>query len=155
MTKTRTIWTTITLACAAALSVATLAAQDPAPQGRGRGGRGGMGPGGPMPMLRELDLTDTQREQVRGILEQQRPDENAMRKVGELHQALTAAVFADAPDTAKIEQLKAEIGQAEAAALAQRVDLELRIASILTPEQRQKARELPAGGGRGRGGPGR
>jgi periplasmic protein CpxP/Spy len=153
MTKTRTIWTTIAVACATALSVGTLAAQDPA-QGRGRGGRGGPG-GGPLPILRQLDLTDAQREQVRAILEQQRPDDNAMRKVGELHEALTAAVFADAPDTAKIEQLKAEIGQAEAAALAQRVDLELRIASILTPEQRQKARELPPGAGRGRGGPGR
>jgi Spy/CpxP family protein refolding chaperone len=58
--------------------------------------------------------------------------------------------MADTPDTAKIEQLKASINEAEAAALNERVDLQLRIAQVLSPEQRQKAREVPAGpNGRG------
>ena len=67
-----------------------------------------------------------------------------------LERDLNTAVMADSPDTAKIEQLKTAILEAQTAALNERVDLELRIAQILTPEQRQKAREMPAGP-RGRG----
>jgi Spy/CpxP family protein refolding chaperone len=106
-----------------------------------------MGPGGgpgPLPMLQRLDLTDAQKEQVKGILSE-RSGHNAGQTLGRLHQDLTAAVMADVPDTAKIEQLKASINEAEAAALNERVDLQLRIAQILTPEQRLKAREAPAG----------
>ena len=66
--------------------------------------------------------------------------------------------MADQPDPAKIEQLKSSISEAQTAALNDRVDLQLRIAQILTPEQRQKARELPAGRAAGgsdeKGGPG-
>jgi Spy/CpxP family protein refolding chaperone len=95
-------------------------------------------------MLQRLDLTDAQKEQVKGILSE-RSGHNAGQTLGRLHQDLTAAVMADVPDTAKIEQLKASINEAEAAALNERVDLQLRIAQILTPEQRLKAREAPAG----------
>ncbi len=63
-------------------------------------------------------------------------------KLMELQRASSAAVFADAPDAAQIDQLRASIAEAEAAALATRVDLQLKIAQILTPEQRQRAREL-------------
>jgi Spy/CpxP family protein refolding chaperone len=106
------------------------------------------GPGpdmaGPLPMLRNLDLTDAQKEQVRAVLAE-RSGRNNAQTLGQLHRDLQAAVMADTPDTAKIEQLKASINEAEAAALTERVDLQLRIAQILTPDQRQKAREIPAG----------
>ena len=59
--------------------------------------------------------------------------------------------MADVPDAGKIDEIKTAIGAAEASALNRRVDLQLKIAQILTPEQRQKAREMPAW----RGGPGR
>jgi Spy/CpxP family protein refolding chaperone len=95
-------------------------------------------------MLHRLDLTDAQKEQVRAILAE-RSGQNAAQTLGRLHRDLQAAVMADAPDTAKIEQLKASINEAETAALNERVDLQLRIAQVLTPEQRQKAREAPAG----------
>jgi Spy/CpxP family protein refolding chaperone len=100
-------------------------------------------------MLQRLDLTDGQKEQVRAILSEH-SGQNAGQTLGKLHQDLMAAVMSDTPDTAKIEQLKTSINEAEATALNERVDLELRIAQILTPEQRQKAREVPAGP-RGRG----
>ena len=106
-----------------------------------------MGPGGgpgPLPMLQRLGLTDAQKEQVKGILSE-RSGQNAGQTLAKLHQDLTAAVMADVPDTARIEQLKTSINEAEAAALNERVDLQLRIAQILTPEQRQMAREAPAG----------
>ena len=101
-----------------------------------------------------MNLTDDQKAQVKTLLEEERAQTDAQspgRKLMELQRALAAAVFADAPDAAQIDQLRASIAEAEAAALAKRVDLQLRIAQILTPEQRQRARELsdrPAGQGR-------
>ena len=94
-------------------------------------------------MLQRLGLTDGQKEQVKGILSE-RSGQSAGQTIAKLHQDLTAAVMADVPDTARIEQLKTSINEAEAAALNERVDLQLRIAQILTPEQRQQAREAPA-----------
>jgi len=103
-------------------------------------------------MLQQLNLSDAQRDQIHAIMEERRPDEATGRKMGDLRHQLTVAIFADTPDTAQIEQLKASIAEAEATALAARVDTELRIAQVLSPEQRQKARELPPPGpGRARG----
>ena len=137
----RTVFAVSALVVVAVLAVATLSAQ-----GQARGGRG-LGPGrgsGPLPMLQRLDLTAAQKEQVHAILGE-RTGQDARQSLGKLHQELTAAVMADTPDASKIEQLKASINEAEAASLNERVDLQVRIAQILTPEQRQKARELPAG----------
>jgi protein CpxP len=151
--KSRTFVVVFTLLVVAALA-STLIAQAPGGRGpRGMGpGRGGPGPGGPgmMPLLERLDLTDAQREQIKALA-----DERAAKRpepsLPSLERDLTAAVMADSPDTAKIEGLKTAIVEAQTAALNERVDLQLRIAQILTPEQRQLAREAPAGGrGRGR-----
>src|SRR4051812_970709 len=146
---TRTTLVVLTLLAVAVLA-STLAAQAPGERGpRGNGpGRGGPGPA---PMLRSLDLTDAQKEQVKALTAE-RAQQGAGRTLAGLERDLTAAVMADSPDTAKIEQLKTSILEAQTAALNERVDLQLRIAQILTPEQRQQARELPAGPrGRGRG----
>jgi Spy/CpxP family protein refolding chaperone len=116
---------------------------------QGQRGQRGIGPGrgfGPLPMLHRLSLTDAQKEQVRTILAG-RSEQRTGETLGKLHQDLMAAVMADTPDTARIEQLKTSINEAQTAALNERVDLQLRIAQILTPEQRQKARDLPAGPG--------
>jgi protein CpxP len=151
----RILWTAIAGVAAVVITAAGIratAAQDPAtaPQQR-EFGRGGRGPG-PLPMLQQLNLTDAQRDQIHSIMGARRSDQEAGRKLGDLQHQLTVAIFADTPDLAQIEQLKASIGEAEAAALAERIDTQLKIAQVLTPEQRQKARELPAPGpGRGRG----
>jgi periplasmic protein CpxP/Spy len=146
--KSRIFWSTLTVTLATIVAIASLSAQD---QG-GWPQRGG-GPGfGPLAALRQLDLTDAQRQQIQALVQERRTDDSAMRELGDLHRDLNAAIFADAPDTAKIEQLKASVNEAEAAALVERVDLQLKIAQILTPEQRAKARDLPPGPrGRGRG----
>ena len=146
--RSRAVFAMSAFLAVAVLAAATISAQAPGPGGQGRGGRG-MGPG-TLPMLQRLDLTDAQKEQVRAIMTEN-AGQNAFRTLGQLERDLTAAVMADVPDTAKIEQLKTSIAEAESAALNERVDLQLRIAQILTPEQRQKARELPPGGPRGRG----
>jgi Spy/CpxP family protein refolding chaperone len=143
----RTLSAIAATAIVLALGISTAVAQGPGGrgpgQGRGFGGPGRGGPGGPFPMLRQLNLTDTQREQVKALVEEQRKqnDGAAIKKVGELHRALQSAIFADAPDNGQIDQLRASIAEADAAALAARVDLQLKIAQILTPEQRQRARE--------------
>jgi Spy/CpxP family protein refolding chaperone len=82
--------------------------------------------------------------------------------MAELQKQLHLALLADTVDTAKLEQLKQSIAAAEATALAHRIDVQTRIAQVLTPEQRATARqnvekmERPFGRpGRGGGGPGR
>lgn len=149
MTK-RTLSTIAATAIVLAVGISTAVAQGPGGRGPGQGrgfggpGRGGPGgPGGPFPVLRQLNLTDAQRDQVKALVEEQQKqnDGSAVRKVGELQRALQAAIFADAPDNGQIDQLRASIAEAEAAALASRIDLQIKIAQILTPEQRQQARE--------------
>jgi Spy/CpxP family protein refolding chaperone len=127
----------------AVVAAAAVSAQGPGPGPGGRGIGPGRGPG-PLPMLQRLDLTDAQKEQVRALVAE-RPAAEARRTLDSLHRDLMNAILADSPDTAKIEQLKTSIADAESSALTTEVDLQLRIAQILTPEQRQKARELPAG----------
>lgn len=153
----RTLWTSLAAVVVAAVTLVTLSAQTAArperPQRPGQD-RGFLGGRGPAPMLTHLNLSDAQREQVRAIVAEARQGDDApMRKVAELRRELHAAVFADSPDQAKIDQLTTGITQAEADALSRRIEVELKIAQVLTPEQRAKARELP--GGRGGRGPGR
>ena len=112
----------VALAVASLVTIPVVAQQGP-PM---RGGRGGFGPGGPgpMPMLRDLDLTDAQREQIRAISEAQRdkgPGPGA--KLAELQKSLQLAILADAPDQQKLEELKASIAAANAEELAFRIDL--------------------------------
>jgi Spy/CpxP family protein refolding chaperone len=146
----KTVWAAIAvLAMAALIPLAAYGTQEtrqqPQEQGRGRGfGPGPGGPGGPgaMRVLQRLDLTETQREQVKAILDERRDERPA--HMMQLQQQLQAAIFADTVDLAKIEALKGQIASAEAALLSARIDTETRIAQLLTPEQRAKARELVA-----------
>ncbi len=136
------------LVIAAAASVSVIAQP---PQGFGRGPGRGMGPGGPGPfgMLQRLDLTEEQRTQIRAIVDERKdvaPDQSLMDLQKQLHEA----IFADTPDKTVIGNLTKAISAAHAAALQDHVALQVRIAQILTPEQRQQAREFQ---GR-RGGPG-
>lgn len=143
----RTLWMTISAVALAAIVTIPLMAQPPQGRGMGRGmgmgpGRGGPGgPGGPGPMafLRGVDLTDAQREQIRAIMGEHR--ENAPgQRMHELEQQLQLAILADTPDT-RIEGLKSAIAAASAEQLAMRIEVESKVAQILTPAQRAQARE--------------
>ena len=154
----RTIWAGAFAALIAIAISAPLVAQPPQGPGRGAGraGFGGpMGPGGPglgLSILRSLNLTDAQREQVRALTEERRAQAPG-RQGAELQRQLELAIFADTPDQQKIEELKTAIAATHQAELAARIDLETRVAQVLTPEQRVQARERLEKGGppRGRG----
>lgn len=139
----RVIWSSIAaIVVAAAVAIPVIA--QPPQGGGGRGfGRGGPGaPGAAVPMLRGLNLTDAQREQIRALTEARRAQgDDPRRKVADLERQLQVAVFADTPDPQKIGDLKNAIAAASAEAVTARVELQSHIAEILTPEQRAQARE--------------
>jgi len=140
----RSMWTAVAaLLLAAAVAIPVIAQP---PQG-GRGPGRGPGMGG---MLRGLNLTDAQKEQIRTLTEQRRTGEDPRRNLMDLERQLQTAVLADTPDQQRIDELKGSIATASAQALAARIELESRIAQILTPEQRAQAREAVGKGPGGR-----
>jgi Spy/CpxP family protein refolding chaperone len=123
---------------------------------QGRGGRGPGGPGGPggpniMAMVRQLDLSDAQKEQLKGILEDRREAGDPAKTGREAEQKLSQAIFGETAHAAALETAKAAIAAAHAAELERRVETMQKVAQILTPAQRQQLLTLrPEGRGRGR-----
>ena len=139
------------VALATGVGLATVAAREQGPNGS-RGMMGRRGPGGPgghdgpiaLP-LRDLALTDTQREQVRTTVAAHKAEFDAVR--GRMHTARTAlqdAVTADAFDEAGVRQKSVDMAAAEADAAVLRAKVHSEVWALLTPEQQQKARELKA-----------
>lgn len=152
---------TVAAALALTLGALPLMAQAPAAGGSGQrmGGPGrgrGAGPAmGILPGLGQVDLSDSQREQLRAVMEQERQAGNPAEKLRQAEATLHAAVLADAPDPQAIEAAKAALGSAQAAELDHRVELMQKVAQILTPAQKQQlAQWQPPAGGRRGGGPG-
>ena len=132
-----TLWSTAAALVIAGAVAIPVVAQPPQ---RGSGFPGG-GRGGGFPILRQLNLSDAQREQIRSITEAQRGNPGSPHgKLADLHKQLHLAVLADTPDTQKIEELKTSIAAASAEALTARIDVQTRISQVLTPEQREQAR---------------
>jgi protein CpxP len=106
-------------------------------RGRGFGHRPGL------ELLRGLDLTDQQRQQVRTIMENHKSDFQQVRqKIRAAMEAQHAAANATPADEATIRAKAAEIGAAEGdlAVLMTRVRAE--VFQILTPDQQAKAQQL-------------
>lgn len=100
----------------------------------------------------QLNLTDDQKAQMKAIHEQERQQAGAtMKDLMQAHQDLRAQVFADNPDAAQIAALEAKINALQKDQLAARVDMDGKIAAILTPEQRKIMATMPPPG-RGWGG---
>jgi protein CpxP len=149
------------LGLVAAITAGALAAQGPGPRrgGRGFGGPGGpgfgigpgFGPGGPrgggdlLRGLRDLNITDQQREQIRTITEQHRAEFQQLGERGRTaHEALRQALDAETVDEGAIRERHAAVAAVEAdtAVLGARVRAE--VFQVLTPEQQQKTRDLKA-----------
>lgn len=139
-------------ATAAALPFAAQA-MDGGPHCDGHGTRFGMRGGmdhfeGGMrmpPFIRELKLTEAQRDQIFKIMHEQAP---AMReKAKEAHKARTdlrALTFSGNYDEAKVKALADTEAQAMAAMTQMRAAGANQIYQLLTPEQRKKADEMKA-----------
>ena len=143
------------VAAALAMSLGALPALAQGP-GQRMGGPGRGGPGGPgfgpgfMPMLQQLDLTDQQRDQIRSLMQANRPTGDP----GQLRDAelkLHAAILGDNPDQQAIDAAKAAINTAHAAELDHQIEMLAKVAQILTPDQRQQLLKLQSEGPRGRG----
>lgn len=122
-------------------------------QGRGRGPGGPGGPGGPniMMMVRQLDLSDAQKEQLKEILDDRREAGDPGKVGREAEQKLNQAIFGETADAAALESARAAIAAAHAAELERRVETMQKVAQILTPAQRQQLLTFrPEGRGRGR-----
>jgi Spy/CpxP family protein refolding chaperone len=130
--------------------------QPPPPfSGRGTGpGRGGpMGPGGRMglggplgllPMLgRQLQLTDAQRQQVKGIADSHRDEWKALAdRARPAHDALNAAVTAGAVDEALVRQKAADLAAVEADMAVGRAHAFAEVFQILTDDQKARLKTI-------------
>jgi Spy/CpxP family protein refolding chaperone len=106
---------------------------------------------GIFPGLNQVGLSDQQREQVRGIMEQERQSGEPGGRLRDAEEGLHTALLADTPDPQAIQTAKAALIAAQGAELDHRVELMQKIAAILTPAQRQQLAQMqpPAGGRRG------
>jgi protein CpxP len=143
-----------TLAAAGLLvaGAAVVSAQQGPPMGP-PDGRPGWGQramrGGPLARLgvamRQLDLTEEQRVQVKAIMESHRAEMKALgERRWELRKAVEAAISADTVDPAAIRNAHTELAQAMADGAVLRATIRHEVMQILTPEQKAKAAELKA-----------
>lgn len=132
---------------AAVLSFMGLAAVGMAGEGRGfgggregwhGGGRHGFGMG-----MRELNLTDDQKAQLKQVHEQQR---EAMRPLMEQHKALRdqieQALSSGKPDATRIGQLEIQLFNLRGQFRAQREKMQAAFENVLTAEQKAQFEKL-------------
>src|SRR6476469_3628988 len=93
-------------------------------QGPGRRGHGGFGE------LRGIDLTDAQKQQIKSILDSNKPDESTMSQMRTLMEAKRNGTITD-DQQAQLKALR-EQGQAK------RESIHQQILAVLTAEQRQQ-----------------
>ncbi len=138
----RTQLTAVTLIAGIVLSSAALAGRGP--EGPGRGPHGGPHGGPFMHELRDLDLSDAQREQIKGFFDARREQNKASFKAArDLHRSFELAT----PGTAEYRTLTAQMADASAAEARERTlemaELRTQIYGVLTDAQRKElAQEL-------------
>lgn len=97
---------------------------------------------GEMRGFRGLDLTEAQREQVRGIFKEQAPAlRERMNIVRNAHQELRAASLQPNFDSARVRELADNAARAMADAAVLRAEAMSKVVALLTPEQRSKLEE--------------
>jgi Spy/CpxP family protein refolding chaperone len=137
-TEARNLRTAALGTLAAVLTAGTLAAQPRRPgPGRPQGAR--------LNLMQGLQLTGEQRQAIRALLDERRASaDSETAHTRDLRQQLKSAIFADAPDPDAIEQIQQNLAETQRTALARRVDLQQKIAQILTPAQRRQVQHSPA-----------
>ena len=117
------------------------------PGGRfgGPGGFGRGGFGGPLAMLRQLDLTEDQRAQVKQVMDSHRAELQAIgEKLRAAHKAQQDAVTAAQFDEQAVRTQAAELATLTADAAVLQAKVHSEVFAVLTPEQQAKAAELKA-----------
>lgn len=110
----------------------------------GRGGRG-MGPGRPGLALAELNLTEAQREQVRGIRERNREQTQALtQRFSEVAEKQRQAIETIPVNEGLITSATQDLAQAQVEMAIQEARLNAEVWSVLTPEQQAQATKLRA-----------
>lgn len=143
MMRRAVIAAVVAVAVAAGVAVGAQGPGGPGPRGP-RGGPLGGGPGGPLPVdiLRGLDLSDAQREQVRSIADGQREAlQQIATRLREAHQGLRAAVEADTVDEAAIRSASGNVAAAMADEAVLRARIRTQVFEVLTAEQQQTVKE--------------
>lgn len=139
----------VALAAAAltVFSIANVAARQEPP-----GRPFGRGMHSPMP-FGQLNLSADQKTRVEAIFEKHREaDQPLFEQLRTANESLRSAIFGSAsPEAGQIEDLTNQIAELEAKALRARIATQVELASVLTPEQRQKMLEMrpPTAGRRG------
>jgi protein CpxP len=94
-------------------------------------------------LLRDLDLTDAQREQVHALMQRHRDEfRAAAEKTMQARRALGSASEASAVDENAIRSAASALGDAEGEFAILRARVRGEVWDVLTPEQRQKAEAL-------------
>jgi Spy/CpxP family protein refolding chaperone len=110
------------------------------PRGAGPDGRGMPG-GGPM---FGLNLPEAQQDQIFNLHHAQAPQmREQMKALRKSQQALRDLARSDTFDEQRAQQIAAEIGRTEATIALMRARLQAAVWKILTPEQRQRAAQMP------------
>ena len=105
-------------------------------------------PPGPGRGLRGIpDLTESQRTDIDRLRSDHwEASADQRQKLQDALTELNTEVFADAPNIGRIEGLKMDVASLQADMLAARVEIDSRIAQLLTPDQRAAMRERAAEG---------
>jgi Spy/CpxP family protein refolding chaperone len=136
------IMTLVAFVLLTSVSIRVVAHQDPQdpnvpPQGQLQGNQG------PVPDLRQLNLTPEQIQQIRLINAELRDQRQAAgQRLRLAHRALGEAIESPNHDEALIDQRSRELADAQAATIRLRALSEFRILQVLTPEQRLRLREM-------------
>ena len=94
-------------------------------------------------LIRQLNLTPEQREQIRSIRVNNSGERAAIKNhLDDANRALEDALNSETPDEALVEQRLREVASAQAAAMRMRILTEIRIRRVLTSEQRKLLRAL-------------
>ena len=101
------------------------------------------GQGGPQRLLRRLDLTEAQRDQVFKIFHDQAPAMREQMKVARrASQELRQASLSPSYDRARARQLADTQAKALSEVMLMRADNMSRVVALLTPDQRSKLQQL-------------
>jgi protein CpxP len=98
-----------------------------------------------MHALKEVGVTDAQKEQIRGIMREQRPQLQPLRKqMVQERRALRDVVQTSPLNESAIRTQAARVAQVQADLAVQRAQVASRVRAVLTPEQQAKLKEMQA-----------